>query len=163
MSIIVSDTSPLRALHHLQRVDILARMYQRVLVPPAVGTELSRGSAATPPVDLARYSFVELRTPSDTSAIAGFRGDPDLGESEALALPVEVGTLAILMDEMAGRAVATRLGLIPIGALGILARARREGWIPPIAPMIDSLRVELRFRLSDEVVRQAIRLAGDSA
>lgn len=36
MSIVVSDTSPIRALSHLGRLDLLAYLFQEVVVPPAV-------------------------------------------------------------------------------------------------------------------------------
>jgi hypothetical protein len=48
------------------------------------------------------------------------------GEAEALALAVEVHAEAILIDEAAGRAIARERGLLPIGVLGILLRARQR-------------------------------------
>jgi predicted nucleic acid-binding protein len=40
VSLVVSDTSPLRALQHLGETDVLQHFYRSVLVPPAVAREL---------------------------------------------------------------------------------------------------------------------------
>ena len=61
----------------------------------------------------------------------------DPGESEALALALELETLAVLIDEAAGRAMAKRLGLLPIGVLGTLVKAKQRGLISAVGPLID--------------------------
>jgi predicted nucleic acid-binding protein len=42
MAVIVSDTSPLNYLVLIEAVELLPRLYQRVLIPPAVLAELTR-------------------------------------------------------------------------------------------------------------------------
>ena len=40
MPIVVSDTSPIRALAHVGHLDLLGAIYGEVLIPPAVADEL---------------------------------------------------------------------------------------------------------------------------
>ena len=40
--IVISDTSPIRALAHLDQLQLLYRIFQEVLIPPAVADELER-------------------------------------------------------------------------------------------------------------------------
>ncbi len=40
---VVSNTTPLQYLHQVGRLDLLTRMYQRVIVPQAVADELRQG------------------------------------------------------------------------------------------------------------------------
>ena len=47
MAVVVSDTSPIRALSHLGRVDLLRELFGTVLVPPAVDEELRNGPEIT--------------------------------------------------------------------------------------------------------------------
>lgn len=53
------------------------------------------------------------------------------------------------------------LGLSPIGVLGILVRAKRKGLLPAIAPVINDLLRTARFRASDDLIREALRLANE--
>ena len=112
-TLVVSDTSPVRALAHLQHLDLLERLYGRVLVPPAVEAELLNPARPTMPVVRAsELKYVEVVAPRDTALVRAFRDDGglDAGESEALALAIEVGVTLILMDEARGRREAERRG-----------------------------------------------------
>ena len=86
----------------------------------------------------------------------------DPGESEALVLALELGTMAILIDEAAGRAMAKRVGLLPIGVLGTLVRAKQRGLIDTVAPRIDRLQRELGFLISASLRAQILKSAGEA-
>lgn len=45
MAVVVSDTSPIRALGHLGLIDLLRELYGEVLLPPAVDAELRNPAA----------------------------------------------------------------------------------------------------------------------
>jgi hypothetical protein len=67
----------------------------------------------------------------------------------------------VLIDEAHGRFIDIGLGLTPIGVLGILVRAKRNGLLPAVAPVIEDLLAKARFRASVELIREALRLAGE--
>jgi predicted nucleic acid-binding protein len=50
VAIIVSDTSPVRALHHLSLIHILDALYGEVIVPPAVAQELEQPKPRFAPI-----------------------------------------------------------------------------------------------------------------
>ena len=160
--LIVSDTSPIRALHHLDHVWLLEPMYHRVLVPPAVEHELSHPPPRFQPIDLSPFHYIEIRNPIDSQRITAFRRTIDFGESEAITLAVEAGADFILLDDLAGRRVAETCGLIPVGVLGILLQARRVHLIPKIRPLIVRLRNELGFSLSDYLIDGVLQEAGEA-
>jgi hypothetical protein len=158
MAIVVSDTSPIRALAHLDLLDSLPALFGEVWVPPAVAGELAAASVALPGEPAFR-----VRAPGNANLVRRLRTNLDPGESEAIALAVEVDADLILIDEARGRAVAESLGLEPRGALGILVRAKAAGIVPAVAPLIVRLRAELNFRLSDDLVAGVLALAGETA
>jgi predicted nucleic acid-binding protein len=80
---------------------------------------------------------------------------------QAPALALEIHADGVLIDEAHGRAVAIGLGMVPIGVLGILVRVKKHGLLPAVAPVIDSLLTRARFRMADELVQTALRLAGE--
>lgn len=67
------------------------------------------------------------------------RGRLGDGEREAIALAIEVGAAAIIIDERAGRRVAEKAGLTVIGTLGVVLQAKQAGVIASIRPELDKL------------------------
>ncbi len=161
MAIVVSDTSPIRALAFLGLLDLLSELFGQVLVPPAVAKELSEPSSRFAVVDVRTFSYVQVQAPRDATRILQFRKHLDPGESEALRIALEVKAVAVLMDEAAGRAMAKEVGLQPIGVLGVLLRAKQRGRLASIAPLFDRLNNDLGFFLSDELRTYMLRLAGE--
>jgi predicted nucleic acid-binding protein len=142
VSIVVSDTSPLRALNHLGALVLLERLYGSVIVPPAVASEFAspRGPAAA--VIVGNIPFVSVQAPTSVVRVQQFL---DPGEAEAIALAIEIKAEALLIDEARGRAMAASAGLSFVGVLGILQRSKREGLIPEIRSRLDRLRSEIQF------------------
>jgi predicted nucleic acid-binding protein len=84
------------------------------------------------------------------------------GEREALAFAAETPTSLPIMDDGRARRIGRLLGLTMTGTVGILARAKREGLIPQLAPMLGQLEY-LSFRLSGEAKTAALKLVGEGA
>ena len=74
---------------------------------------------------------------------------------------MERGISAILIDERMGDAAAREMGLKPVGVLGILLQAKSAGLVETVIPLVQRLREELRFRMTDELQEQVRRLANE--
>jgi uncharacterized protein len=74
---------------------------------------------------------------------------------------LEVGAEALLIDETAGRLFAKRQGVSVIGTLGILSRAKTRGRVSQVGPLLDKLRTELGFFVSDELRAEFLRSVGE--
>jgi predicted nucleic acid-binding protein len=159
----VSDTSPVRALANLGLLGLLREIYTEVIVPPAVEKELLTPPDDQAPVTLNGLSFIKIRAPSDDSGVDRFLGILDPGESEALALALEISADLVLIDEADGRASARRAGLDTIGVLGILREAKQRGMIPSLAPLLDELRDRHRFFLSTRLREEVLRSVGETS
>lgn len=161
MSIVVSDTSPIRALNYLELLDVLGQLFDRVFIPPAVVHELTQPPTRFVAVDVSQHDFIEVRAPQDRAQVERLLQLLDSGESEALALALEVRAEALLIDESTGRSVAVGHGMPVIGTSGILARAKTRGHIMKVSPLLDKLRSELDFYVSDELRDEFLRSAGE--
>lgn len=146
----------------IEQADLLARLFGEVFVPPAVGSEFARLAASTGRfAGLRLPQWVKVRKPESIVTAITRHTELHPGESEALALAMEIHADGVLIDEAAGRAVAIELGLTPIGVLGILVRAKRHGQLTAVAPVIKALLERAQFRAAPELVHEILKLAGE--
>lgn len=160
--IVVADTSVILNLALVGQEELLAALFREVFIPPAVQAEFSRLVASAGRFGgLGLPAWIQVRGPvAIPERIAG-RTDLAQGEVEALALAVEMEADAVLIDESAGRAAALELGLTPVGALGILVRAKNHGQLAAVAPVVDALLTRAHFRVAAELLREVLRMAGE--
>jgi predicted nucleic acid-binding protein len=104
---VVADTSPINYLVLIDQIEILSRLYTRILIPPAVLKELKHPVAPEPVRDWAAHPprWLEVLTPKSSINVAQL----DLGESEAIALATEMHVecclLMIMQDDKRQHAV----------------------------------------------------------
>jgi len=161
VAIVVSDTSPVRALHHLGRIKLLEDLFGHVLVPPEVAEELRRTGRRFGPIELAHFPFLTIESPQDQARVQQLEASLDSGEAAAIVLALECRADYILIDERFGRRLARESGLTVVGALGVLLLAKRRGLIPQLRPLIMRLQGELDFYLSPGLVAGVLRDANE--
>jgi len=160
LPIVISDTSPLRALQHLDLVVILRKLYDRVYIPDVVAVELNRAQRRFPGLDLSAFPFLVIETAQDQKRLAELqRKRLDAGEVQAILLALEKSAGLILIDERMGRRVATEMGLHAVGVLGVLLQAKQQALISAIGPHIIRLQKEIDFHLSPALIREVLRIA----
>lgn len=162
MQIVVSDTSPIRALKHLDLLELLSTLFTRVILPPAVVVELARGTGFLPPIAVADYPFFETVFPFGQVELEQLLESLDQGEAEAILVATEMRADAVLIDEDDGRRIAQARGLRTIGTIGILLEAKLMGHIVAVRPLLDVLRAELKFFISRPLYEKALQLAGEA-
>lgn len=163
MSVVVSDTSPLRALEHLGQLHWLNEFFDQVFLPPAVAVELRQPPVAFKPLDLSTWPYLQVRAPQSATRVAELRSMLDAGEAEAIALAEELRADVVLIDELAGREVARQGGFTVVGTLGILLEAKQRGVCPAVRPLLDCLQTELNFFVSSELRQTILRQAHEDA
>lgn len=127
--IVASDTSVLRNLVALGRIDLLQQRFGELLVPPEVADECRHSSSPD-----ARRSFVRDApgwfsiAQAPPVSISGLER-LDSGESAAIRLARARDADLLLIDERIGRKVAMSAGVRVSGTLGLLADAAERGWL----------------------------------
>ncbi len=162
--IIVADTSVLLNLGLIGEIDLLRVLFGGVIAPKAVHDEFARLAASSGRfAGLTMPEWVNSRRVSDDTLVTQLRATLDSGESEAIALALELHADAVLMDEAEGRSLAQARGLRTIGIVGILIQARRAGLVPALGPLFLALRERAKFRLSSKIVNEALLACGEDA
>jgi uncharacterized protein len=111
--------------------------------------------------DLIFPSFVEVSSATQIAPELLLNQRLHPGEREALSLAAELGADAVLMDERAGRTVASSLGIPSIGVLGILVQAKTGGLLPVIKPLLDQLHHQARFWIAPALMQQVLNSVGE--
>jgi len=161
--IVVSDTSPLCNFAIVDRLWLLEAIYQMVIIPEVVASELA---AASNPTISAILQLGWIQTQPLTNAQLADRLQQerglDAGEAHAIALALELQADDLLVDERLGRREAVRLGLSIVGILGILLVAKQRSLIPQVQPVIAALIDRAGFRVSPQLYQRVLALAQES-
>ena len=160
--IIVSDTSPLSGLAIVGHLSLLHTLYGQLIIPTAVASELERGGQDDPRIaQILTLSWLEIKPPSDHRLVDELQTvyRLDRGESEAIALALELSADELLIDERLGRREASRLGLPITGLLGVLLVAKKQGLVSAIRPIVDALIDEAGFRISHQLYTEVLTVA----
>lgn len=123
-TVIVSDTTSLIVLEKLQAMDLLCKLFDRVLIPAVVVAEIQVGS---PHIKQTLQTLPCLETVEvlPSKRLASLLLLLDAGEANAIELAA-CRQLPLIIDERKGRQVAQQLGLRVTGFAGLLIQATRS-------------------------------------
>jgi predicted nucleic acid-binding protein len=155
MLLVVADTSPIRYLVQIGHIDLLPRLFEKVLIPGVVADELRHPSAPKAVQSWMREppGWLEILPAPELDDAAFQVLDP--GERAAIALGLSHKADLILIDERKGAAVALRQGFETTGTLGILDLAARRGLVD-IGAAIDRLK-QTNFRYRQSIIDALLR------
>ena len=162
--LVASNTSPISNLAIIGRLSILRSQFREIWIPGAVQSELGQLShpAALKEIQQAlQDGWIKPRALREDKVARLRAGALDPGESEAIALALELSADLILLDERDGRNAAERAGLRVTGVLGVLLRAKNDGQIQLLKPEVEALRARAQFFLSARLQEAVLELAGE--
>ncbi len=145
----VSDSACLIGLERIGRSAILAESFDTVFIPPAVASELGY-----------KLDWLTVQPVHNIALVKALQTQFGDGESEAMALAIELNELLVLDDKKARR-IAHQIGIEIIGTVGVLLRAKTKGIISAIKPILDELNA-VDFRISPALYQQALQLAQET-
>ena len=103
----------------IRQLDLLTNFIDRVYIPKAVMNEIQYKNDIVK-VLIENSDFIETKEVSNQEILSDIeKTNLDLGETEAIALALELG-LRLIIDEKTGRKIASQKGVKIIGLLGIL-------------------------------------------
>ena len=149
---VISNSSPLIGLDRIGRPDIVESVFGRVLVPPAVVVGIAPSVVLRPWMQERPLSRLVPDALSDANL--------DAGETDAIALALELNPTWIVLDDLRARRLADRLGLPVIGTVGILRTAKLLGIVDRLEPLIDALRTT-RFFVDQRIVDRLLEEFGE--
>ncbi len=163
--IVISDTSTITNLAAIDHLKLLPQLYNQVTIPEAVYRELADVDPPVPgTLEAQTADWLKVRKVINREAVERLQNEVrlDPGESEAIALALELNANLLLIDERRGRAEADRLGVKITGLLGILVEAKQRSLIVAVKPLIDALIATSDFRVSLALYNQILDIVGET-
>ena len=156
--LMICNTTPLLYLHQMDLLSIIQKICGRIVVPKAVIKELKIGGEQGVDVpDLSLYDWIEVKEPLATSAVSLIQ-DLGRGETEVLLLALESPGSFVILDDNLARVYAELNSIPVIGTCGLLLKAKSDGLVAHVSPILDKLE-EKGFFISHEFKQLVIRMA----
>lgn len=151
--LVVADSSPLNFIIRLGHTEVLPALFERVSIPPAVATELTRPMMPKAVRDLIAQppTWLDVIAPITIERIPGI----DPGEEAAISLARQLRADALLIDEKDGRRAAAARGVQIVGTVGILESAA-ERRLLNLATAFEQLKAT-EFRIRPEYLDDRLR------
>jgi hypothetical protein len=150
----VADSSSLIHLEKIGQLALLESLFGKVAIPQAVADEVKRTLPELP-------SWIPIRRLSRTIPSTIARRSLGAGESEAMALALELRIPRVILDDLTARTFGRALGLEVVGTGAVLYLAKMRGLVPAVRPLLDAL-LATGFRLSPKVYLTLLRAAGEA-
>jgi predicted nucleic acid-binding protein len=129
-------------------------------IPQEVFNEIEAGKHKKYYLNLLTFEWIKIEQIQDRKSISYFL-DLDKGEAEAIVLATESEADLILLDESPGRFHAKHAGLRVTGTIGILVKAKKQGLISELKPLILDLK-DKGVWLSESLIERILELANET-
>jgi|SRR6185503_3012563 len=149
-TVVVTDTSCLIILEKIALLPVLHQLFSVVLTTPEIAAEY--GSPLP--------EWIIIISVKDKSLQKKLTSMVDKGEASAIALAHEIENKYLITDDLEARKLSIKLGLSIIGTLGILLRAKQEGYISAVKPFVELIK-QTDFRVSDDLYQTVLRKADE--
>lgn len=158
MTIVFSNTTPFIALASIKWLDLMPRCFGNVHVVTEVIDECAVGGKVKVP-DLRLLDWV---IPVDSLPVVHTTVLLELDKGEKHTIDMAKRSLAnwVIIDEKMGRNLAEYLGLRVTGTLGILLKAKQQGWIDSFVDAVNAMQ-QSGIRYHPELVRKLAKSVGE--
>lgn len=152
---VIANTTPLIALANTGHLDLLRELYGEILIPEAVREEIKSEPAKTL---IAESAWIKTITIADQSQRKLYSSRLHAGEIEVMMLAREQEADLLLIDDNAAKNTAKFLGFSVTGTLGVLLKAKKQGYLNTVKPVLEDL-VNDGFYIQEEIIRLALKEA----
>jgi predicted nucleic acid-binding protein len=158
---IVINTSPLIAIvAAMGDFKVLQSLYTDVFVPFEVCQEIMIGGTKGLGVSEFQADFFLQKQTLPLNISPLLLNSLDLGEASVIQLALNQNISTVCIDEAVGRRIARLSGVAVTGSIGILLRAKKEGYPLSIKISIEKM-LNHNIRLSQRVIDFALKEAGE--
>ena len=152
--IVIFNSSPLINLAKIDKLSLIEKLYGKIIIPEAVYNEVfiaGKNKNNTIKIfNLVENNLVEIIKIKNKELVKSFSRELDYGESEVIALAIDLNADLVVIDEIEARNIADVYDLNKTGFIGILIKAEKLGLVNSALELID-LAIEEGFRIDKKL------------
>lgn len=148
--IIISDTSCFIILSNIGELELLKKIYGKIYTTHQIASEFGEQLP----------NWVEILEIKDIDKQQILEIQIDKGEASAICLALETPNSVLILDDYKARKLAEILNLPFTGTIGVFVRAKLDGHINSIKPLLNKLK-QTDFRISIDIEIQALKAANE--
>lgn len=156
----VVNASPIISLSKIDRIHLLTKICDEVVIPQDVADEINLGGYADSAViwlQQVGQQFIKT-TPEIDLNVASW--DLGLGESEVLSWAIHYRGYEAIIDDLAARKAANVLQIPVRGTLAVIVLAKKMGYLSSVKSDLENL-IQVGLRISSTLLAQVISVAGE--
>ena len=158
---VIVNSTPIIVLCNIGLLDILKALYAEIYIPEAVYREVTEKDDSACQVLKTALNWIHVERIANQSDKKMYKAKLHDGEVEVMILAQE-GTAdgLVVIDDNTAKKTAKYLGLKVTETIGVLLKAKREGVIPEIAPVLEKMKKN-GFYISESLEQLVLEQAGE--
>ena len=158
---VIVNSTPLIALCHVNKLVVLKQLYGEIIIPKAVYDEISvkEDSICKKTVDES-LDWIHVQEIQNQVAKTMFKSQLHDGEVEVMILAMEQQADVVIIDDQNAKKYAKYLKLPVTGTLGVLMKAKQNGYIFELKPILDSM-IQNGIYIKENLVELCLKQVGE--
>lgn len=156
---IVVNSTPLIALNNIGKLDLLKKVYGKIVIPPAVYEEVILDVNTKKPKDFIKErGFITISNINNEEAKELFSTSLHKGEVEVMILAHEINADLCVIDDLLARKYAKYHNLKTTGTIGVLLKSKQLGIVDNVKPILDEL-ISASMYIDTKLYNKTLKIA----
>ncbi len=147
---VITDTSCFILLDKIDAFEVLHKIYSHVVTTPQIAKEFGK----------VLPDWIQIIPVKNVEQMADYAEKVDIGEASAITLALELKPSLVILDDLKGRNLASKLNLKYTGTLGVLIAAKQNGVIAELKVYFDKIKTT-DFRIAPELLDNILKASGE--
>ena len=158
---VIVNSTPIIALCHIGKLSLLRDLYKEIFIPEAVSREICFKSHSIAKLEHDKsLDWIRVCKIENEMTKFFFKSQLHDGEVEVMILGKECDATLLVIDDKNAKRYAKHLGFNVTGTLGVLLKAKQEGYIDAIKPLINEM-VSCGIYIDDRVIAFCLNEANE--
>lgn len=160
--IVVVNSTPIIALSVIDQLHLFKNLYGKIIIPKAVQDEVMAKEDSVTRLALEEAeAWIITKTVTDIAAKKFFKVQLHEGEVEVMLLGKELEADLLVIDDYIAREYAKYLDFKITGTLGVILRAKGNGIIKEVKPLVLDL-IDHGIYISDKLYKDILKMAEEN-
>ena len=157
---VVVNSTPLIILGNIDGLKILQELYGEIIIPRAVFEEVTNKDDDAKLKLSQNLSWIKVLEVQDKSNRKMYQAKLHDGEVEVMMLSNEISADLLIIDDNAAKKTAKFLGFTVTGTLGVILKAKFEGIVPQVKPIVDEM-LRQGFYISSKLIETILKTSNE--